>query len=135
MSPNRAPSTSPKWRKSPEGLVVWFRRVLESLPEAETRQMFGYPCSFTNGQMFAGLHQESMILRLSPGDRAEFLRLPGARQFEPMAGLPMREYVVAPESLLESEPQLEIWLARAFAFARALPPKPPKAKAKRSAKA
>jgi TfoX/Sxy family transcriptional regulator of competence genes len=135
MSSDRAPSTTPKWRKSPDGLVALFRRVLESLPEAETRQMFGYPCSFTNGQMFAGLHQESMILRLSTEDHAEFMRLPGARQFEPMTGRPMREYVVVPESLLESESQLEAWLARAFAFARALPPKPSKAKAKRSAKA
>jgi len=42
------------------------------------------------------------MLRLSDEDRAKFLRLPGAKPFEPMAGRPMREYVELPPEVMGS---------------------------------
>ena len=78
--------------------------------------------------MFTGLHQESMIFRLSPEDRAVFLALPGATAFVPMEGRPMREYVVTPPEMLAMPDELAKWMARALSFAKGLPPK---AKAKR----
>jgi TfoX/Sxy family transcriptional regulator of competence genes len=84
--------------------------------------------------MFTGLFQDRMILRLSEGDRAELLRQPGAKTFEPMPGRPMREYVVVPPSVLGSEALLATWLERALAHARTLPPKQPKPKSPRPKK-
>lgn len=85
--------------------------------------MFGYPCAFVNGQMFAGLHQENMVLRLSEEDRRQFLQLEGARIFEPMPGRMMREYVVVPPCVLERFSTLRQWGNRSLQFAQSLKPK------------
>jgi TfoX/Sxy family transcriptional regulator of competence genes len=85
--------------------------------------------------MFAGLHQEDMILRLGEADRAQLLKRPGAKLFEPMPGRPMREYVVVPPPLLDSETQLNTWLEKALTYTRSLPPKAPKIRKPRAAKA
>jgi TfoX/Sxy family transcriptional regulator of competence genes len=116
-------SSMPKWSKSSAGLVETFSAAVKPLQGAEQRKMFGYPCAFFNGHMFAGLHQENMILRLDPPDRAEFLSLPGARAFEPMAGRPMREYVVVPPEIVASPSALAPWLEKAVSYAGALPEK------------
>src|SRR3989442_2029665 len=89
--PQRA--AMPKWRRAPDALIQQFGRAVEGLPGVESRKMFGYPAVFVNGNMFAGLFHDSMILRLNAEDRDTF---PGAAPFEPMPGRPMREYVVAP---------------------------------------
>ena len=123
MSTRGTLAAAPKWRPAPEELVRVFQDAVRALPGAELRKMFGYPCSFANSQMFAGLHQECMVLRLPPDDLKRFLELPGATPFEPMPGRAMREYAVVPPSVLESPQQLDEWLSRAFAYALSLPPK------------
>lgn len=112
------------WKKSPPELVALFERVRP--PEeggVEHRVMFGYPCCVLYGHMFAGLHQDSLILRLSGEDIEAFLKLPGAAPFEPMPGRPMRGFVTAPQGMLQDEPTLRGWVDRALACARQLPPK------------
>jgi len=111
------------WKKAPESLVALFDEVAPRGAPAERRRMFGYPCVFVNGHMFAGLHQERLFLRLPDAARAEFLALPGAVPFEPMPGRPMKEYVVAPAALLGDPDVLRAWLERALAHAASLPPK------------
>ena len=118
-----AKRTMPKWTKAPEEMLALFGRVVESLPEVQTRKMFGYPAAFVHGQMFASLFQSSMILRLSEADRAAFLRDHGARLFEPMPGRPMREYAAVPAAVLASAALLREWLRRAHGYAASLPPK------------
>ncbi len=118
------------WKKSPPELVALFDAVAPAPPLAERRQMFGYPCCFVNGNMFAGLHQETMILRLPDGQRKELLKVKGATVFEPMPGRPMREYVAVPPSLLADQGALSGWMAKSLEYARALPPKVKKAKAR-----
>jgi TfoX/Sxy family transcriptional regulator of competence genes len=120
------------WRKAPESLVALFDEVAPRDAPAQRRQMFGYPAVFVNGNLFAGLHQEHLMLRLPDAERAEFLALPGALPFEPMPGRPMKEYVVAPAALLGDPDGLRAWLDRAMRYAVTLPPKEAKAaKAKR----
>lgn len=111
------------WRKAPESLVSLFHASLPDDPRVEHRKMFGYPAAFTGGHLFAGLHQEDLILRLPEDQRAEAIRAIGARPFVPMPGRTMREYVAlaAPERAKPDE--LRSWLAQSFAFARTLPPK------------
>ncbi|MGH2521985.1 MAG: TfoX/Sxy family protein [Anaerolineales bacterium] len=125
----------PKWRPAPEALVQVFDKAIQALPDVQPRKMFGYPCAFTRGQMFAGLHQESMILRLEENDRTRFLgQAAGVRMFEPMPGRPMREYVVVPQAILTSEPGLAQWLKKSFEYAQSLPPKVKKAPRAKSVK-
>jgi hypothetical protein len=52
-----------KWRKSPAKLIATFEAVAPG-PPALHRKMFGYPAAFVNGNMFMGLFQEEMFLRL-----------------------------------------------------------------------
>ncbi len=112
----------PKFTPAPDQLVEQFLAVLGSIPEAELRKMFGYPAAFVKGQMFAGLFEENMMLRLSSADRT-LIAKKGAKPFEPMPGRLMTEYIVVPESILKSPRQLNTWLAKSLGYARSLPPK------------
>ena len=122
----------PGWSKSPPELVALFESVFPG-PPALSRQMFGYPAGFVNGNMFMGLHQDKMVLRLPPEPRRELLAMEGAAAFEPMPGRPMAEYVAVPPSLLAHPPSLERWVHAALEYGASLSPKAPRAKPKPSA--
>ena len=113
----------PKFTPAPADLVTLFNHLLKKVPEAQMRNMFGYPAAFIHGNMFAGLFQDSVIFRLSDRDRANFLKQKETKQFEPMAGRPMREYVALSHAILASVKELEGWMTRAADFAKNLPPK------------
>ncbi len=68
--PTKAKKPMPAFTKAPKELVQWFERALKDFPMATARKMFGYPCAFVNGNMFAGLFQDEMFLRLSDEGRA-----------------------------------------------------------------
>ena len=127
------PKAMPKLRPAPAELIRVFERAMRFLPEAEPRKMFGYPCAFVSGNLFAGLHQENLMVRLSPEDRAIFLAIAGTKPFEPMPGRPMRDYVVAPANIVNSENELNVWLWKAFQYAQSLPPKVKKARSAKKA--
>jgi len=119
-----------KWKKvSPE--------MSEILQEAlagyacEKRPMFGCPAYFVNNNMFAGVHQDVIILRLSPADREAIQKASDEIvPFEPMEGRPMREYVAVPEPFASDKREFAAWVDRAYEFARSLPPKVKKEKKK-----
>ncbi len=135
MPKTTSPRAMPKWRPAPDKLKQVFEKAIQSFPETEPRNVFGYPAAVVNGHMFAGLHQEDMILRQGEVDRAQLLKRPGAKLFEPMPGRPMREYVVVPSPILKSATQLNNWLEKALTYTRSLPPKVPKTSKRRAAKA
>lgn len=111
------------WRKAPEELVELFHEIVPQEPLANHRKMFGYPSCFVNGNLFSGLHQENMIMRLSETDREEFLKIEGASLFEPMPGRVMREYVCAPTAMFSDKQELFNWMKRSFEYASGLPEK------------
>ncbi len=113
-----------KWKPAPREAVSAYEVATSDLPGAEPRKMFGYSCAFAKGNVFAGLHEAGMVLRLPDEQRAEFLRLKGAEQFEPMPGKVMREYVVVPKVLLNAPAQLRPWVEKALAYVSSLPAKP-----------
>lgn len=110
-----------KWKKAPEELIDQFYSALEPFDDIEMRKMFGYPCSFINGNMFTGLAEENWVLRLPEADREEIKAL-GALPFTPM-GRVMREYVCLPTSILSSPEKLKGWIERSLAFVSSLPEK------------
>jgi TfoX/Sxy family transcriptional regulator of competence genes len=111
------------WKRSSPALVEAFGAALPADPRVERRQMFGYPCAFVNGQMFTGLHEERLVVRLDERGRSELLGIPGAEPFEPLPGRRMHEYVVVPPRLVAHGLALREWIERAFAFGLSLPPK------------
>jgi TfoX/Sxy family transcriptional regulator of competence genes len=121
------------WRKPREDLVQLLHDVIpESQAPVEFKPMFGGPCYWTGGNMFAAVHQESLFARLDEKDRAELLAQPGAHLFEPMEGRPMKEYVVFPDALLTDRDALRGWMARGLAYAASLPPKEKKPRKKKA---
>jgi TfoX/Sxy family transcriptional regulator of competence genes len=84
--------------------------------------MFGYPACFINGNMFMGIFQDKMIVRLSDHERAELMHL-GAKPFEPLPGRAMREYVTVPAALLSNRVQLAELSAQALRYGSSLAPK------------
>ena len=121
------------WKKVPDELADYLDGALQRF-SCERKKMFGCPCWFVNGRMFAGAWQESVLLRLSDQDRRElFQDFDEAAPFEPTAGRVMKEYAVIPASLADDREVLDDWLDRAYAFARSQPKRNgrPEARAKR----
>lgn len=122
-------SAKPKmeWKRAPAGLVRRFEDVIRGFPQAKPRKMFGYPAAFVNGNMMAGLFQDSMMVRLSADDLVAFREATGAALFEPMPGRVMREYAVVPSSVVKSDAKLRRVLADALRYTSSLPAKTAKA--------
>lgn len=122
-----------KWRKSPESLIALFDEVLPSDKRIERKKMFGYPAAFTNGQLFCGLHQENLVMRLDEDKRSEMLKR-GAKIFEPMPGRQMKEYVVAPTELLADRAALRKRIVQSLEYVASLPAKKKKGAKKSTTK-
>ena len=118
-----------EWEKSLEAQTESFHQALPVDSRIVRRKMFGSPGAFVGGNLFASLHGKTVVVRLPNAARAELLAEPNAKLFEPMAGRPMREYVVLPAELVENQIELRHWLEQAFDYANGMPEKKP-AKAK-----
>jgi len=118
----------PAFRKSPPELVARFDDLAQLAGDVERRQMFGYPVCVLRGNMFMGLHEDSMILRLADEDRDEFLSRYDSGLFEPMPGRPMKEYVIVPPALVADDAAVAEWVRRSRAYAEQLPTKKRKQK-------
>jgi TfoX/Sxy family transcriptional regulator of competence genes len=119
------------WRKAPQEVVDHFHEAVAGIDGIEVRKMFGMPAAFLNGNMVAGLHQDTFMVRLPDDVRAERFA-DGWSAFEPMPGRPMREYVALPPEVAADVDATRAWIERAAAHVRTLPPKAPKAPRKRA---
>ncbi|WP_334150995.1 TfoX/Sxy family protein [Hyphomicrobium sp.] len=106
------------WRKSPPELIEAFLTALPNSPRIERRQMFGYPAAFVNGNMFAGLHQDDVLVRLPDGLR-ETLLSEGGRRWEPTPGRVMKNYLLLPVGVEQAA--LVRWVEHSFTHAASLP--------------
>ncbi len=110
----------PHFGKSPEVLVRNFENALKDFPMAQQRKMFSFPAAFINGNMFAGLFNDKMMLRLSPDSSAS---LRGAIAFEIMPGRSMKGWFQVPQKILNSPKELNAWMEKAMEFTKTLPAK------------
>lgn len=112
-----------KWKKSPQELVDVFYEMMNQFPDAELRKMFGYPCAFLNGNMFVGLHEGNLVVRLGSEDRQEALDKNLGDIFAPMQGRVMKEYVALSQEIIHSRKQLKGFISKSLDFVKALPVK------------
>ena len=117
------------WTKTPPELAAAFDKAAPKDPRVVRKPMFGYPALFLDGNMFAGTFQDKIVARLSAEDRARAMKA-GATPFEPMAGRPMKEYVVVPPRDVGKPLALAGWIERARVHATTLPAKTKAAKTK-----
>lgn len=113
------------WRKAKPELVDRFHEAVAGIEGVEVRKMFGFPAAFIGGNMTAGLHQETVMVRLPDAEREERIA-DGWSLFEPMPGRPMREYVALPPEVFTDVDATRRWIGRAAEYVRTLPPKSPK---------
>ena len=119
-----------EWKKISPELRALLEVNMESF-KCEKRAMFGAPTYFINNNMFAGIHGDTIIIRLSEGDREKILTAyKNARPFEPVKGRFMKEYIALPESVYNDKRALQEWLRRSFIYASSLPAKARKKKSK-----
>ena len=122
------------WDKPNEKLVKLLDEIVATLEfdgPVDYRPMFGCPAYFTGGNLFAGVWQETMMLRLSEDDRAE-IAAAGGRPFEPMPGRAMKEYVALPPDMVGDRDVATVWVRKAAAYAASLPPKEKKPRTKKA---
>jgi TfoX/Sxy family transcriptional regulator of competence genes len=75
-----------------------------------------------NGNLFAGIFQDAIVVRLADSDRAALLKVKGAAPFEPM-GRPMKEYLVVPPAVVTKPKELAAWIERGHGYGLTLPAK------------
>jgi TfoX/Sxy family transcriptional regulator of competence genes len=102
---------------------AFFDSLVPDDPRVQSRPMFGNKAAFVNGNMFLALFGTQVAVRLADQDQVELLEQPGADVFEPMAGRPMKQYVVLPQAWRRSREKAEHWVERSFAWASTLPVK------------
>jgi len=94
---------------------------LKEHPDTEKRRMFGYPCAFLHGNMFFGLFQDSVFLRLSETDRVDIFQLGEGVFFEPMPGRPMKEYVALSPVAVSDQEKFKNWFTKSLTYTESLP--------------
>jgi TfoX/Sxy family transcriptional regulator of competence genes len=120
------------WKKAPAALKALMEKAMEGI-DAERRTMFGFPCWFVKGNMFAGLFEDSVFVRLSPAqaDRARAAGTPFP-PFSPVPGRAMKDYSVVPQEVHAAPSRFGRLLEEAWTHAASLPPKQKKPRKKNS---
>jgi TfoX/Sxy family transcriptional regulator of competence genes len=121
--PRRERGEAMKWIKAPEELKTFIQSLMQSV-DCEKRPMFGYPAFFINKNMFAGLFQDKLFLRISPDQYAILKeRFPSIANLEPMPGRPMKDYFVIPEKLYRDTRMMPRVVQECAAYCEGLAPK------------
>jgi hypothetical protein len=108
---------------APEDKVRLYEALIASLPGVE-RKGAAFPYTSVGGNMFSILSKEGVMgLRLSKPDREAFLSDHGASLYT-SHGATMPEYVAVPAALLADTARMQAYVAKSFAYAQTLKPKP-----------
>jgi TfoX/Sxy family transcriptional regulator of competence genes len=94
-----------KWREPDERVIEIYEIITSKLVGIEQRKMFGCPCAFIKGNMFFGVFQDQLFLRLGDDQRKIVGKSFSLLPFTPM-GRAMKAYITIPVELLADTPQL-----------------------------
>jgi hypothetical protein len=105
-----------------EGLAQRVRDLLAEHQGVSEKRMFGGVAFLLNGNMFVGINQDNLMVRVGPEAYEALISEPHAREMD-FTGKPMRGFVyVGPEGL-ESDVGLRRWIEHGLAYASSLPSK------------
>jgi TfoX/Sxy family transcriptional regulator of competence genes len=111
-----------KWQKPSEQTISVYQDVLSQLDGIEKRKMFGCPCAFVNGNMFFGVYQDQLFLRMDNEQREHFSQIFAIKPFSPM-GKVMKAYISIPPEIVNEQKKLLTLVKNALINAQELPPK------------
>jgi len=119
------------WQKANKELIALLEEQMQNY-RCDRRVMFGSPTFFIEGNMFAGVHENTIILRLSEGDLHEiFMRFEEIKPFAPMGGHVMKAYAALPLKIALQNGILDECLHKSYKFTSSLPIKIAKKSAKK----
>lgn len=110
-----------------------FRAAVPLDPRITIKPMFGSLAGFIHGNMFTGLYGQEIFVRL-PEELRQQLLLLGGKEFSPMPGKPMKEYVAVPEEWRQDPDKISDWIAKSLSWAETLPAKLPAKKSGKKSK-
>jgi hypothetical protein len=116
------------WQKPTPEMIATFEDILPSDRRVERKKIFGCPTGFVNGNMFAGLHENRVVLRLSDEGRQRLTKTHRVKAFEPLPGRVMKGWIVVPSGIVAERKSLKDLAGEAFAHTASLPPKAKKSK-------
>lgn len=105
-----------------EELDERIKGVVARWKNTTSKKMFGGVCHLINGNMFCGVHKDSLILRLGEEIATVALTAAHVRPFD-ITGKPMKGWVMVGEQGYHTQEDLKAWLEKAKTFARTLPAK------------
>lgn len=112
-----------KWEKSSGEMIDLLDKSMAGI-ESRRRIMFGYPAYFINDNMFAGLFQNQLYVRLSAVQQEKLnTEFDFINHLEPITGRPMKAYFIMPDQVLNDYEKLTTILSEAAENAATLKPK------------
>ena len=116
-----------QWKKAPEELKEYLDAAMSGLA-GQRKLMFGYPAYFINGNMFIGLFQDTVFIRLPRAAMLKLMADGSAGPFEPMPGRVMKDYIALPRDVYGNSKWFMKLVNQSIEHAAALPPKVKKKK-------
>ena len=116
---------------APTEKVELYKRLLDSVPEVDSKSNFGSAYTAINGNMYTMISKHGVVgIRLPEPERSEFLERYSSELFRgDPSWPPAKEFVAVPDHLLEKTETLTPYLEVSLRHVKEMKPKPAKAKA------
>lgn len=105
-----------------EGLAQRVREVFADSPNVTEKKMFGGLAFMFSGHMCCGISGDTLMLRVGPAQYEEALARVHAREMD-FTGKSMKGFVYVDPAGLESDVDLNDWVALGRSYVATLPPK------------
>jgi len=105
-----------------EDLDARIKKMVSGWKGTTNRKMFGGVCHLIKGNMFCGVHKDSLILRLGDVTAQKAMSAEHVSSFD-ITGKPMRGWIMVAEEGYKKDRDLKQWLEKAKTFAQTLPAK------------
>ena len=112
----------------PADKLKLYKKLIDAHPEIELKGGLKLPYTSYQGNMFTMLSKAGVVgLRMGKAERDDFINRFDSKLFKTY-GTVMKEYVEAPDELLENTEQLLPYLEQSYAYVKTLKPKATKKK-------
>ena len=105
-----------------EELAARIRKMLARRQRVAEKKMFGGLTFLLGGQMYCGVVNDELVLRLGPEQGANALKQPYTRECD-FTGRPLKGMVMVTPRGYQSDDALRQWVQQAADFVRSLPEK------------
>lgn len=110
-------------RKPTPDALVSFDSAFPTDVRAVRKQMFGMPAGFVNGNMFMGVWDDGVLLRLDDDTLSSVRGLPGIGSFAPMEGRTWKDYALVSAGRWGEARELVEWARKALEHTAKMPAK------------